>query len=79
MDEKHQIEKTANEVFSKMRLDWVIATVAENRQLHAWDLEVQAPDGRELILSIPHGSMKEIKAAIRQQTEEELDRIEAHR
>ena len=79
MTEKQQIEKTANDVFSKMRLGWVIATVQENLQSRTWDLEVQVPEGHELILAVPHGSLKEIKEAIRQQTEEEMDRLESHR
>ena len=78
MDEKHQIEKTAGDVFTKMRLDWVVASVAENRQSHAWDVEVQAADGSELILSIPHGSPREIKQALIQQAEEEIDRLSSH-
>jgi hypothetical protein len=78
MDEKSQIEKIATDVFNRMRLKWVIASVEQNRLSHAWNIEVQSPDGSELILSVPNGSMKEIKESIRQQTEEELDRIEAH-
>ena len=78
MDEKHQIEKTANDVFEKLRLKWVVAAVQENRESHGWDVEVQVPDGSELILSIPHGSPREIKNALIQQAEEEIDRLSSH-
>jgi len=79
MDERHQVEKTAGDVFSMMRLKWVVAAVQENRETHTWDVEVQVPDGSELILSIPHGSPKEIKKALIAQTEEEMDRLSSHR
>lgn len=79
MDERHQVEKTAAEVFAKLRLDWVVAAVQENRLSHTWEVEVQAADGAELILSIPHGSPRDIKKALRQQTEEEMDRLSSHR
>lgn len=78
MDEKHQIEKTANDVFTKLRLKWIVASVEENRQSHEWDVEVQAADGSELLLSIPHGSPREIKKALMQQAEEEMDRLSSH-
>jgi hypothetical protein len=78
MDEKHQVEKTASEVFSRMRLKWVVAAVQENRETRSWDVEVQVPDGSELILSVPHGSPKEIKQALIQQAEEEEERLSSH-
>jgi len=78
MDEKHDIEKTAAEVFAKLRLKWTVAAVQENRELHTWDVEVQTAAGSELILSVPHGSHRDIKNALRQQAEEEMDRISAH-
>ena len=73
--DRQQVEKIAAEVFHKEGLRWTIASVAENRASHAWDVEVQTPEGRELILSIPDGSPKETKQAIRAQTEEEMDRL----
>jgi len=79
MDEKHQVEKTATDVFNKLRLNWIVASVELNRQTHAWDVEVQVPDGSELILSVPNGSPREIKNALMQQAEEELDRLSSHR
>jgi hypothetical protein len=75
MTERQQVEKIAGEVFHKEGLRWTIASVLENRTSHAWDIEVQTPEGRELILSIPNGSPKEIKQAIRAQTEEEMERL----
>ena len=75
MDEKHLVEKTANDIFNRMKLKWVVAAVEDNHQSHAWDVEVQVPNGSELILSIPHGSLHDIKEAILQQTEEEMDRL----
>ena len=79
MDEKHDIEKTAGEVFYKLGLKWTVAAVQENRQSHTWDVDVQVPDGSELILAIPHGSHRDIKHALRQQAEEEMDRLSSHR
>jgi hypothetical protein len=79
MDEKHLVEKTATEVFSWMRLKWVVAAVQENRGSQSWDVEVQVPDGSELILSISHGSPRQIKKALIQQAEEEEDRLSSHR
>ena len=73
LTDKHQVEKIAGEVFHKEGLRWTIASVAANHS--AWDIEVQTPEGRELILSIPDGSPKEIKHAVREQTEEEMDRL----
>ena len=75
MDEKHQIEKTAGEVFKKLRLDWVVASVEDNRLARTWDVEVQVPGGSELILTVPHGTPDEIKKALRAQTEEEMERL----
>ena len=79
MDEKHLVEKTAEGVFSRMRLDWVVAAVRENLRSQTWDVEVQVPDGSELILCVPFGSPREIKKALLQQTEEEMDRLSSHR
>jgi hypothetical protein len=73
--ERQQVEKLAGEVFHKEGLRWTIASVTENRAAHAWDIEVQTPEGRELILSIPDGSPKELKHSLREQTEEEMDRL----
>lgn len=78
MDEKQQIEKLANEIFLKKRLDWEIASVEENRPSHSWEIEVQVPDGHEMILSVPKGSLQEIKESLRQQTEEEIVRLKSH-
>ena len=75
MDEKHQVEKTAGDVFKKLRLNWVVASVEDNHLAHSWDVEVQVPGGTELILTIPHGSPDEIKKALRAQTEEEMYRL----
>lgn len=79
MDEKHLVEKTASDVFSRMRLDWVVAAVRENLRSQTWDVEVQVPDGSELILCVPFGSPRELKQALLQQTEEEMDRLSSHR
>ena len=79
MDEKHLVEKTATEVFSRMRLKWVVAVVQENRPSQTWDVEVQVPDGSELILSVPFGSPRQIKKALIQQAEEEEERLSSHR
>ena len=79
MDEKHQVEKTAEEVFARMRLDWVIAAVRQNLPSQTWDVEVQVPDGLELILCVPFGSPREIKKALIQQAEEEEERLSSHR
>ena len=75
MTEKQQVEKIASEVFAKERLHWTIASVEENKIAHLWEIEVQTPDGRELILSVPIGSPREVKDSIRQQAEEEMDRL----
>lgn len=79
MDDKHLVEKTAGEVFSKMRLDWVVAAVRENVPSQTWDVEVQVPDGSELILCVPFGSHRQIKKALLQQAEEEDERLSSHR
>ena len=78
MTERQQVEKIASEVFHKEGLRWTIASIAENKTSHTWDIEVQTPEGRELILSIRDGSPKEIKQAIRDQTEEEMERLHIH-
>ena len=78
MDEKHLVEKTASDVFSKMRLKWVVAAVQENIPSQTWDVEVQVPDGSELILCVPFGSPREIKKALIQQAEEEEERLSSH-
>jgi phosphopantothenoylcysteine synthetase/decarboxylase len=78
MTEKQQVEKIASEVLSKKKLDWIIASVEENKAFGVWDIEVQTQDGRELILSIPNGSTKEMKESIKQQTDEETDRLKSH-
>jgi hypothetical protein len=75
MDDKHQIEKTASDIFKKLRLDWVVASVEDNHVAHTWDLEVQVPGRSDLILTIPHGLPGEIKKALLEQTEEEMDRL----
>jgi PhoPQ-activated pathogenicity-related protein len=75
MDEKHQVEKTASDIFKKLRLDWVVASVEDNHVAHTWDVEVQVPGRSDLILMIPHGSSGEIKKALREQAEEEMDRL----
>ena len=79
MDEKQLVEKAAGDVFSRMRLDWVVAAVRENLPSRTWDVEVQVPNGSELILCVPFGSPREIKKALLQQTEEEMDRLSSHR
>ena len=75
MDEKHLVEKTASDVFKKLRLDWVVASVEDNHLSHTWEVEVQVPGGSELILTVPHGTPDEVKKALRAQTEEEMDRL----
>ena len=75
MDEKHLVEKTASDIFKKMRLDWVVASVEDNHVAHTWDVEVQVPGRSDLILTIPHGSGGELKKALQEQIEEEMDRL----
>jgi hypothetical protein len=78
MTDKQQVETMASAVFSTSRLDWVIASVEEDKASRTWNIEVQTPDGRELILSVPQGSPKEVRSSITQQTEEEMDRLHSH-
>ena len=73
MDEKHQVEKTAADLFKKFHLDWVVASVEDNHVGHTWDLEIQVPGHSDLLLTIPHGG--DIKKALREQIEEEMDRL----
>ena len=75
MDEKHQVEKTASDIFKKFHLDWVVASVEDNHVAHSCEVEVQVPGHSDLILMVPHGAPDAIKKALRAQTEEEMDRL----
>jgi hypothetical protein len=79
MTEREQVEKAVDAVFSDKRLDWVIALIEENRASGTWAVEVEIPNGPELILSVPKGSLREMKQSVRQQAEEEIDRLSMHR
>jgi len=79
MDEKQQVEKTATDVFNKLRLKWVVASVEQDRHSHEWAVEVQVPEGSELILTVPNGTPREIKNALMEQAEEEMDRLSSHK
>ena len=75
MTEKQQVDKIVTEVFSKNKLEWVIASVEENKPARTWDIEVEVPDGPELLFSVPKGSPQEMKEFVKQQVEEEIDRL----
>ena len=75
MTEKQQIEKVALEMLSRGRLKWVVAAIEESLPAHTWDIEVEVPDGHELMFPVPKGSLREMKESIRNFTEEEMDRL----
>jgi hypothetical protein len=79
MTDKQLVEKAAYAVLEKKRLNWVIAMIAENSPARAWDIEVEVPQGPELIFSVPKGTEREMKDSISRQIEEELERLKVHR
>jgi hypothetical protein len=79
MNEQKQIEKFIESVLKDRDLDWDVALVELNLATHAWDIEFEVPDGPEVLIAVPQGSADEMKQAIKQQIDEEIERVKAHK
>ena len=78
MTHKEEIEVQTKAVLSEKNLDWIVAFVEENKAAGLWEIELEVPNGPELILSIPLGSKQQMKMFLEQQVEEEMQRVKMH-
>jgi hypothetical protein len=79
MTEQKQIEKFVNSALDDRDLDWEVALVEFNQASHSWNIEMEVPDGPEVLITIPHGTPDEMKRAVKEQMDEEVERVKAHR
>lgn len=79
MAEQKQVEKFIESALKDKDLDWDVALVELNMATHAWDIELEVPDGPEVLISIPQGSADEMKKTIKNQIDEEIERVKAHK
>lgn len=79
MTEQKQIEKFVNSALDDRGLDWELALVELNMATHAWHIEFEVPDGPEVLITIPQGSTQDMKRAIEQQFDEEVERVKSHK
>lgn len=79
MTEQKQIEKFLESVLDKRDLDWEVALVELNQATRSWNIELEVPEGPEVLISVPQGSSNEMKHTIEQQIDEEIDRVKTHK
>ena len=79
MTEQKQIEKFVNSALNDRDLDWELALVEFNQASHSWNIEFEVPDGPEVLITVPHGTPHEMKQAVEQQMDEEVERVKAHK
>ena len=79
MTDQKQIEKLIESALKAKDLDWEVALVALNPATHCWDVEFEVPDGPEVLLSIPQGDADDMKKFIKQQIDEEIERVDSHK
>ena len=79
MTEQKQIEKFVESVLKNRDLDWDVALVELNVATHSWNIEFEVPDGPEVLIAVPQGSADEMKQTIKQQIDEEIERVKAHK
>ncbi len=78
MDEQKQIEKTVEAVLDSRDLDWDLALVEMNTATHSWNIELEVPNGPEVLIIIPKNPANGMKHAIEAQIDEEILRVKAH-
>ena len=75
MRDQKALEKETQAILARKHLDWIVAFVDENKADGAWEIELEVPDGPELILSVPPGSKHDMKLSLEKQVDEELQRL----
>jgi hypothetical protein len=79
MTEQKQIEKFVNSALKDRDLDWELALVEFNQAAHSWNIELEVPDGPEVLITIPHASPNDMKRTVEEQMDEEVERVKAHK
>ena len=79
MTEQKQMEKFIESALDDHDLDWEVALVELNMATHSWNIELEVPNGPEVLITIPQGPPGDMKRIIKAQIDEEVDRVKAHR
>ena len=58
---------------------WTLALVEFNQAAHNWNIEFEVPDGPEVLITVPHGTPHDMKLAVEQQMDEEVERVKSHK